>query len=178
MEIFKDIKGYEGLYQISNFGRVKSLDRLIDRRCRGIRFQKERFSTLNKVGNGYLQVMLSKNGIRNYCLIHRLVGFAFISNSDNKPQINHKNGVKADNFYKNLEWVTQSENQLHAYKSGLQKIQKGSERGRCAKLNEKQVKEIKNRINSGELLKILANEFNVNPVTISNIKTNTTWQHV
>ena len=113
MEIWKDIKDYEGLYQVSNSGRIKSLERYVNHRLGVVKFVRERIKKQYKDRVGYKSVMLSKNGkqIRDY--VHRLVGFAFVENPFNKPDINHKNGIKYDNRFINIEWVTKSENSLH-----------------------------------------------------------------
>ena len=121
-EIWKDIKGYEGYYQISNMGRVKSVARNIH----GGRFNCDRWfpEKILKLGlrpNGYLKVCLNKNNDRRDFSIHRLVANAFIENTDNLPQVNHRNGIKTDNIPDNMEWCTQSQNMLHAYSIGLQK---------------------------------------------------------
>ena len=94
-EIWKDIEGYDGLYQISDKGRVKSL-----------KFGKEKILKLQKDTNGYLQVRLSKNGKQKMFQIHRLVALAFISNPQNYPQVNHKDENPSNNNLKNLEWCT------------------------------------------------------------------------
>lgn len=115
-EIWKDVNGYEGLYQVSNLGRVKSLEHLdsIGRK------KKEKNMSTQEV-SGYLRVWLSKGDNRKGYLVHRLVAKAFIPNICNKREVNHKDGNKQNNNANNLEWVTSSENQLHAYKSGLDK---------------------------------------------------------
>jgi hypothetical protein len=121
VEQWKDIQGYEGIYKISDFGNIKSF-----------KFNKE----LNIIGsncNGYRKVCLSKDGVINKFLIHRLVGFAFIPNPENKPNINHKNGIRNDNRVGNLEWCTQKENALHAFEIGLSK--KGIHHYRYGKKN-------------------------------------------
>lgn len=103
-EVWKDIKGYEGLYQVSSHGRVKSLGNDKNR--------KEKI--LKGIYNlGYKQVWLSKNGIEKRYLVHRLVASHFIPNPDNKPQINHINCIRDDNRISNLEWCTQAENNRH-----------------------------------------------------------------
>lgn len=125
-EIWKDIKDYEGLYQVSNLGRVKSLSKTL---WNGVGYfeSKERILVPGKDKDGYLQVGLYKNKKRKSFKIHRLVGQHFILNEENKPEINHKDGDKQNNNVNNLEWVTSSENSTHAYKAGLLKIKKGKE---------------------------------------------------
>jgi len=112
MEIFKDIKGYEGLYQVSNLGNVRS-------------YYKDKEGKILSAGlkpEGYKYVNLHSDKNKNF-YIHRLVALAFIPNPQNKTQVNHINGIKNDNRLDNLEWATSSENRLHAYKIGLQKGQ-------------------------------------------------------
>jgi hypothetical protein len=105
----KDIKGYEGLYAITTCGKVWSY--------RSNKFLKDSLDTLDN--KGYCFVSLSKKGIAKNYKIHRLVAQAYINNPENKPQVNHKNGVKTDNYISNLEWNTQSENIQHSYDTGL-----------------------------------------------------------
>ena len=101
-EIWKPIKDYEGLYEVSNLGRVKSLNY----RKTG----KEKILKNMKNNNGYLVVGLTKNGKRKNYLIHRLVAEAFIPNTEGKPHIDHINTIKNDNSVENLRWVTNKEN--------------------------------------------------------------------
>lgn len=105
-EIWKDIEGYEGLYQVSNLGRVKSFPR-------NGTIKEERILKPNKVG-GYLQVALQNHKNRKYKKVHRLVAETFIPNLENKREVNHIDGDKTNNCVENLEWVTTSENQLHS----------------------------------------------------------------
>lgn len=117
-EIWKDIKGYDGYYQISNLGRVKSLERII---CinNTNRKLKDKILTPRYDKKGYLGVALNKNAIARYFKIHRLVANNFINNADNKKQINHKDGNKQNNKVENLEWVTNIENRKHAVDNNL-----------------------------------------------------------
>lgn len=103
-EIWKDIAGYEGLYQVSNLGRVKSLAKLCGHRPKG-----ETILNIQDI-RGYKRVTLCKDNKLKKFQIHRLVGLAFIENPENKPCINHKDENKANNNVDNLEWVTWKEN--------------------------------------------------------------------
>lgn len=109
-EIFKDIIGYEGLYKISNFGRVLSMVK--------DNSYKECIK-LYELHKGYPRVSLNKDGKAKHFFIHRLVAQAFISNHSNKPQINHINGIKTDYSINNLEWCTPKENIEHSIRTGL-----------------------------------------------------------
>ncbi len=114
MEIWKDINGYEGYYQISNQGNVRSVDRFD-----GVHDRKGTIIRHGLKQNGYLQVGLRKHGTRKWFGVHRLVAIHFIKNPDNKPQVNHIDGNKQNNTVENLEWVTEKENQNHAARIGL-----------------------------------------------------------
>lgn len=105
IEIFKDIEGYEGLYQVSNLGRVKSLKRYVNDRG-GIRLLKERILKEVQARSGHLRVKLSKNNISKRYSTHKLVAQAFIPNPDNLPVINHKDEDPTNNCVENLEWCT------------------------------------------------------------------------
>ena len=105
-EIWKDIKGYEGLYQVSNLGRVKSLGRWVYKEYRGKRWQGEKILKQIKNKFGYLRVYLYKNRKAKCYAIHRLVAQVFIPNPYNLPQVNHKDEDKSNNRVDNLEWCT------------------------------------------------------------------------
>lgn len=115
MEHWKDIIGYEGLYQVSDRGRVKSLSKY-DRLGR---FHSERILSMCDNGKGYLVVNLKVNGSQRMRTVHSLVATAFLPNVENKPCVNHKDGNKRNNSAENLEWVTFSENTIHAVENGL-----------------------------------------------------------
>ena len=101
-EIWRDIKGYEGIYQVSNYGRVKKLV------CKGS--TKEKIRKTSKDKYGYDQIVLSKNSKSTTYKIHRLVAIIFIENPNNYPCINHKDENKTNNYVENLEWCTVSYN--------------------------------------------------------------------
>ena len=118
-EVWKDIEGFKGYYQISNKGRVKRLPYEYDMYYGGVAKKpggvlKERLGT-----NGYPMACLCMEGKDYYRIVHRLVAQAFIPNPENKPEVNHKDGVKTNNNVENLEWVTRQENIDHAIRTGL-----------------------------------------------------------
>ena len=115
-EEWKDIPGFEGRYQVSNFGRVKSLDREeLQRDAHGgysIFRYKGRILRQTKIGQGYMVVPLGQD--HQCCRVHRLVAMAFIEPVRGKDMINHIDGDRTNNHVDNLEWCTNQENQLHA----------------------------------------------------------------
>lgn len=164
MENWKDIDGYEGLYQISDTGNVK--------RTKSGRILKNGTHTC-----GYLQVNLYKDGKPTTISIHRLVAAAFIS-SDNldEVQVNHINGIKTDNTLANLEWVTRSENINHATYSRL-RDKSLCENSKQSKLTNEQVREIKNYDGKVSMAK-LAKKYSVSVKLIWNIIQGRSYKHL
>lgn len=124
-EIWKDIKNYEGLYQVSNLGNVRSLDKIdyiynFKKEQKVKRIRKGKIIKHNISNKGYKFVSLYKNKKRNNFYIHRLVAQTFIQNIDNLPIINHIDGNKLNNNISNLEWCTYSHNVKEAYRLGLE----------------------------------------------------------
>ena len=110
VEVWRPVRDYEGLYDVSSLGRVRSLDRIANCKHRNgkefTRTVKGHISAQVPNNNGYMMVWLHKNGDRRNCLVHRLVAEAFIQNPDNLPQVNHKDENPKNNMPDNLEWCT------------------------------------------------------------------------
>ena len=167
VEVWKDVVGYEGIYLISDLGRIKSL-----------KFNKQKILTQIKTSKGYLDIGLHKNKLftKERLKIHRLVAIAFIPNPEDKPEVNHKKGATKDNRISQLEWNTGGENQKHAYDTGLKVSIKGNKVNTC-KLTEKEVLEIRTIGNSMSKAEI-ARQFGVTDVNIGCILRRTTWKHI
>ena len=178
MEEWRDVKDYEGLYQVSDQGRIRQMERIVPTPNGGHYIEEEKIKKLNFAGN-YPQARLCKKGKIKSFLVHHLVLNAFLGESD--LHCNHKNGIKTDNRLINLEWITRSENQKHAYSTGLQVHPKGEDWHR-AKLTEDQVRRIKfiyknTKPERGYITK-LAKALKVNHHTISDIILEKTWTHI
>lgn len=177
-EIWKPIKNFENSHHISNLGRVKSLARQIP--CQnGFRTSTTKILKQKTLKAGYKCIQLERKG--KLFLVHRLVAEAFIPNPENKPQVNHINGVKGDNRATNLEWLTQSENQYHAYNTGLQTASdhqraKG-EKAAQSRLSAQEVTWIRNNYKKGDAIR-MGEKFGVSQTSILNIINRKTWKHI
>lgn len=120
VEEWRDVVGFEGLYQVSSLGKVKSLSRSIYN-GKGFYLSKDKILKPNVLAKGYLQVDLKRKRKRHALQVHRIVAMTFIPNPNGYPQINHINGDKQDNRVDNLEWCNNSQNQIHAWRTGLQR---------------------------------------------------------
>jgi len=159
--LWKDVEGYEGYYRISNDGRLFSIR--ADRELKGDTDEE-----------GYRLVTLSLNGSIKKFRMHRLVASAFLSNSENLPIVNHKDGVKGNNHVDNLEWCTNSENMIHAYELGLANPRLGEDNIH-SKLDNSSAEEIKQDILSGMRYVDIAEKHNISPATVSTINTGKRW---
>lgn len=165
-ETWKPVQGYEGLYMVSNMGRVAGL-------------KKRRFPAhimhQELTGNGYLRVGLFKDGKQSKKKVHRIVAEAFIPNPGGKPQVNHINGVRTDNRVCNLEWCTQGENLAHSFRE-LGRKPSAPWTGRRSPnraLTDEQADAIrKDRRGS----RAIAAEYGVSEKTVQNIKTGKTYR--
>ena len=156
-EEWRDIVGYEGLYQISNFGRIKSFH-----------YKNPSVLRVSISNSGYKRLVLSKNGKYESVCIHVLVAKAFIPNLENKREVNHKDGDKSNNCVDNLEWVTRSENMKHAHKNKLLNLKYGAENP-IAKLTVDDVEYIRKNYKSHDKNfsgRALARKFGVSNDTI------------
>jgi len=161
----KPVRGYEGKYEVSNTGRIFSLNYHSTGRRQEMKLQTNRI--------GYVKIMLSKNGETKLISVHRIVAEAFVPNPLNLPEVNHDDGIKSNNNDWNLIWCTQPDNQRHAFKIGL-KDKKG-EAHHNAKLINENIIEIRQSSLSIERLAI---KFNVNPATIYDVLNHRTWKHI
>lgn len=165
-EIWKDIKGWEGKYQVSNFGRVKS-------------FYGRKETILTPIHNASsLRVGLSnhRTKVLKTIKVHRLVAAAFIPNPENKPIINHIDNDYTNNHVSNLEWCTQAENIAHCVKQNRHSI---GEKARHSKLTPANVRSIRERIKNADISqKDIAKEYGLNPANISLIINKKTWKHI
>jgi hypothetical protein len=118
-EEWRPVEGYENIYEISNKGRLKNLSRIIKAPRNGTRFIGERIAKGSFDKQGYIKFSIAEFCKKKSKMAHRLVAAAFIPNPNGKKEVNHINGIKADNRVENLEWVTPKENIAHAIKLGL-----------------------------------------------------------
>lgn len=114
-EIWKEIAGYEGYFEVSNLGNFRSKNRRVRYKTQGFRNYPGKSLLTETIVEGYQRIVLMKEGKRKRFMCHRLVAQEFVPNLENKPFVNHINGIRSDNRAENLEWVTQSENEIHSY---------------------------------------------------------------
>lgn len=173
MEIWKDITGYEGIYQINKLGNIKSLSRYVKGKGISNKLLKERILKPSLNSDGYFQLTMNKKNVKKNATLHRLLATAFIPNPDNLLLIEHINDVKTDNRLENLKWSTSTENMKSAVKNG--RTLKG-EKNPASKLTEVFVLEI--RANTTLTHKKLGIIYGVDKSIIGDVKNRKTWKHV
>lgn len=172
--MWKPIKGFENLYEVSDAGQVQSVNRIITDSSGHVYKHKGRILKPNKITNGYLVVYLRKNGKTFALYLHHLVAEAFVPNPENKPIVNHDDGDKNNCSATNLVWSTYSENNQHAYDTGLKPRGSGFYN---AKLTEDQVREIR-RNGKYDTFEAIASKYGVTKATIRDVLTNKTWRTI
>jgi hypothetical protein len=174
-EVWKDIIGLEGQYQISNTGKMKLLARYVNAKKGSKRPIPEVILKPFLDASGYFHYTLKKKDKSYHYKTHRAIAEYFIPNPENKLFVNHINGIKTDNRIENLEWCTPRENNVHAFKMGLAKGKRGSSNHQ-SKLNEAIVIHIWNNPNLDA--NELANVYQVGRHAIQSIFRGDTWNHV
>lgn len=167
------IRGYEGLYEVSDMGRVRSLDRV----CSDGKRRKGRILRQGDNSDGYLLAKLSHRGTVKTKTTHSLVAEAFIGRRPGKGQVNHINGKRADNRVDNLEWVSRSQNMLHAYRV-LGSASNVGERNPNTKLDKLAVIEIRVAHAAGASYSELAERHGISGSHVRNIVTRENWKHI
>ena len=177
VEEFRTIPDFPN-YEASPLGNIRSKTRNIKTVLNGkehIIYVKGQLMKGRMDVNGYIVIQLRNNKKQHKTFIHRLVALAFIPNPENKPEVNHKNGIKHDNRLENLEWNTKKENGNHAALLGL--TNKGEKNGRC-KLNTEKVIQIRQLLQKGVPQLEIATIYNVSRTNISAIKVGDSWSHI
>lgn len=175
-EVWKQVEDYPDYY-ISNLGRLKSIDRyIVDSLGRKTK-RKGKLIKLHKSHKGYLRVKMINGDKHITTSIHRIMAKAFIPNPENKPQVNHINGIKTDNRIENLEWCTNQENQIHAIKNKLIKHNKG-EKHHMSLFNNKQVLSIRSEYKECKNYSLLADKYNTSATVIMNLIKRKTYNNI
>ena len=176
-EIWVDVKDFEGLYQVSNLGRIKSLCKTVERRGYGKLTFPEKILAPHVDKVGYPRMMFYRKGSIVRQSIHRVVAMSFIPNPEGKPQVNHINSIRTDNRVENLEWCTALENMRHCFKNNRHPAIKG-ENVVTAKLNDESVRYIRMKVNEGVTKTELAEKFKVSRASIRLVVNRINWAHV
>lgn len=164
------IKGYKGYYLICDDGRIRAVPRFVRCRAGGVRRCKSRIIKTSVVGKGYVGAHLSKEGVLKTHPVHRLVAQMFIPNPDNLPEVNHKDGIKTNNHWTNLEWTSELDNTRHAVITNL--VAYGT-RVKNAKLNDQKARRI---YRATGLQREIAEKFGVTIMIVSLIKRRKLWR--
>ncbi|MCK5217844.1 MAG: HNH endonuclease [Methanosarcinales archaeon] len=174
-EVWRNIKGYYGIYQVSNNGCVRSLNRSVIHKKTGVQNRKGKLLKQYKNDRGYFCVYLSRHSKRKKYRISRLVSQTFLYNSENLPEVNHKDGNKDNNNYLNLEWSTHSQNIKHAFDSGLMTTK--GEANPQSKLTEKDVLKIRD-LEGNKTRKEIALLFSITETYVGLIVRRVNWKHI
>lgn len=171
------VKEYEGLYQVSNLGRVRSIDRVVRSRPSVFQTIKGRIIKPHLNAFGYEKFTGSRDGKTKNLYVHRLVATAFIDKPDGKNCINHIDNNPSNNRATNLEWCTHKENSQHMIKSNRTNPPVGA-RSASAKLTREQVLAIRSKSANGVKQAILAKEYGIHVVYVGSIVRRKNWKHI
>lgn len=176
MEIWKDIPEFNNEYQISNLGRIRSKEAII-MRSNGSPYIRRSKVLKPALDEGYLKGAVCVNKKLIPYRIHKLVANAFVDGKKEGLEVNHKNGIKNDNRAENLEWVTRSENIIHAVKTGLLPVTRGSQRVQ-AKMNEDIVRKIYKLKSDGFQRKFIIERLGITIHMYKDVIRGKSWKHV
>jgi hypothetical protein len=177
-EIWRDVDGFKDWYQISNYGRVRSLDRLTIHKDGGNIYRKGKYLNPKYDSNGYLNIILYKYNKAYRRLLHRLVTLAFLENPNELKEVNHKNCNKSDNKLENLEWCSRQQNVRHAVENNLCDCNNG-EGNPLSKLKNDDILRMRELRDKEHLsMQKLSRIFNTTESNISSILNRKTWKHI
>jgi hypothetical protein len=174
MENWLDVVGYEGIYQVSDLGNVRSVARYTTNRITGVRYWRKAKPRKTELGrNGYVRVIFRREGTTKNKSVHRLVAEAFIGTDDR--DVCHNNGQRHDNRLTNLRYGTHLENMADRTKHGNTLI--GTKHWKAI-LNDDQIVEIRKRLQRGDFQREIAADYGVQRSAISSISTGANWSHI
>ncbi len=173
-ELWKPVSGYEGCYEVSSLGRVRSLTRHVNH-VNGTCPKYGKILSQSPNTKGYLLVGLCVEGEQKTKTVHKLVALAFLVNPDDLPEVNHKDGNKSNNSDSNLEWSSGEDNIKHATRNGLRAKGKSLP---STKLSESDIPIIRLRIANGESFSKIGKSYGINHKAIIAIHTGRSWSYV
>lgn len=176
-EEWRDVAGFDGLYQVSNLGRVRSCDRFSSRPVSRKRFLRGKILKLILHGKGYFVVNLFASFGRTTKEVHRLVAESFLGDRPKGFHVNHIDGNKLNNCAENLEYCSPKENTQHAFRLGLCDTRIGNNH-HGAKLKDADIPVIRDRLANGHTQRSIAKDYGVTQSSIGDIKVGVTWCHV